>query len=105
VPGCLSSLGTGCSRGSSHPRQPGPEVSFPLAYRVKHVDPDPTQSSAYERGERLAGLIRQHRTLLILDGIKPLQYPPNDPQARRLKDPALEWLLLMKTKTSATTTK
>ena len=47
----------------------------------------------HERGERLAGLIRQHRTLLILDGIEPLQYPPNDPQAGRLKDPALEALL------------
>ncbi|MBL8843682.1 MAG: hypothetical protein JNL90_19325 [Planctomycetes bacterium] len=56
-------------------------------------DPDPTKGGPHERGERLAGLIRQHRTLLVLDGIEPLQYPPNDPQAGRLKDPALESLL------------
>lgn len=65
---------------------------------IKHAleffgDPDPTQGGPHERGERLAGLIRQHRSLLVLDGIEPLQYPPNDPQAGRLKDPALETLL------------
>src|SRR5262249_17341690 len=56
-------------------------------------DPDPTQGSPWERGERLAGLVRRHRTLLVLDGIEPLQYPLNDPQAGRLKDQALEALL------------
>lgn len=56
-------------------------------------DPDPTKGGPHERGERLAGLIRQRRTLLIIDGIDPLQYPPNDPQAGRLKDSALEALL------------
>jgi hypothetical protein len=39
-------------------------------------------------------LVRRHRTLLVLDGIEPLQYPLNDPQAGRLKDQALEALLL-----------
>jgi tetratricopeptide (TPR) repeat protein len=56
-------------------------------------DPDPTKGSPWERGERLARLVRQHRTLLVLDGIEPLQYPMNDPQAGRLKDQALEALL------------
>lgn len=56
-------------------------------------DPDPVKGSPWERGERLSGLIRQHRTLLVLDGIEPLQYPVNDPQAGRLKDQALEALL------------
>jgi hypothetical protein len=57
-------------------------------------DPDPTKGSPWERGERLAGLVRRHRTLLVLDGIEPLQYPPNDQvQAGRLKDQALEALL------------
>ncbi|HEX3149842.1 MAG TPA: hypothetical protein VHR66_17325, partial [Gemmataceae bacterium] len=56
-------------------------------------DPDPIAGSPWERGERLARLIRQHRTLLVLDGIEPLQYPVNDPQAGRLKDQALEALL------------
>jgi hypothetical protein len=41
-------------------------------------DPDPTVGSPWERGERLAKLIRQHRTLLVIDGIEPLQYPPTD---------------------------
>jgi tetratricopeptide (TPR) repeat protein len=56
-------------------------------------DPDPVKGSPWERGERLAGLIRRHRTLLVLDGIEPLQYPINDLQAGRLKDQALESLL------------
>jgi len=56
-------------------------------------DPDPTKGSPWERGERLARLVRRHRTLLVLDGIEPLQYPVNDPQAGRLKDQALEALL------------
>jgi hypothetical protein len=56
-------------------------------------DPDPTKGSPWERGQRLAGLVRRYRTLLILDGIEPLQYPANDPRAGRLKDQALEALL------------
>jgi hypothetical protein len=58
-------------------------------------DPDPTLGGPWERGERLATLIRQHRSLLVLDGIEPLQYPPTDRsgQAGRLKDPALEALI------------
>jgi tetratricopeptide (TPR) repeat protein len=58
-------------------------------------DPDPTVGSPWERGERLAKLTRQHRTLLVLDGIEPLQYPPGDKagMAGRLKDPGLESLV------------
>jgi hypothetical protein len=56
-------------------------------------DPDPMKGSPWERGERLAALIRRNRTLLVLDGIEPLQYPVSDPQAGRLKDQALEALL------------
>jgi len=58
-------------------------------------DPDPTVGGAWERGERLARLVRQRRTLLVLDGIEPLQYPPSDKagMAGRLKDPALEVLI------------
>jgi hypothetical protein len=37
--------------------------------------------------------VRRHRALLVLDGIEPLQYPPGDAQAGRLKDQALEALL------------
>jgi predicted ATPase len=55
-------------------------------------DPDPTQGSAWEKGERLARLVRSTRTLLLLDGLEPLQYPPGR-QEGLLKDPALQALL------------
>ena len=56
-------------------------------------DPDPTAGSPWDKGERLAGYIRRERTLLILDGLEPLQYPPG-PHEGRLKDPALATLLV-----------
>lgn len=36
-------------------------------------DSDPTSGSAWDKGQRLAGFIRQKKTLLILDGMEPLQ--------------------------------
>lgn len=39
-------------------------------------DPDPSVGSEYERGARLARLVLQRRTLLLLDGLEPLQHPP-----------------------------
>ena len=80
------------SQGTGDSRQTSADLFIAKALEF-FGDTDPTQGSAYERGERLAGLVRQHRTLLVLDGIEPLQYPPNEPQAGRLKDPALESLL------------
>lgn len=80
------------SQGTGESRQTSADLFIAKALAF-FGDPDPTRGSAHERGERLAGLIRRHCTLLILDGIEPLQYPPNDPQAGRLKDPALEALL------------
>ncbi|HEV7644785.1 MAG TPA: restriction endonuclease [Pyrinomonadaceae bacterium] len=56
-------------------------------------DPDPTFGTPWDKGERLAGLIRQTRTLLILDGIEPLQFPPGAHEGR-LKDNALQALLV-----------
>jgi hypothetical protein len=55
-------------------------------------DPDPTKGSPWDRGERLAELVRKQRTLLILDGLEPLQYPPGEMEGR-LKDPGLQCLL------------
>jgi len=43
-------------------------------------DPDPKAGSLHDRGARLASLIRKERTLLVLDGIEPLQYPPGRPE-------------------------
>lgn len=80
------------SQGTGESRQTSADLFIAKALAF-FGDPDPTEDGPHERGERLAGLIRQHRTLLILDGIEPLQYPPGDPQAGRLKDSALEALL------------
>ncbi|HZF10577.1 MAG TPA: toll/interleukin-1 receptor domain-containing protein [Thermoanaerobaculia bacterium] len=56
-------------------------------------DPDPKAGAPRDRGLRLAGLIRQEKTLLVLDGVEPLQHPPNHPLAGQLKDPGLSALL------------
>ena len=80
------------SQGTGESRQTSSDLFIQEALKF-FDDPDPIKGSPWERGERLAGLIRQHRTLLVLDGVEPLQYPPGDPQAGRLKDQALEALL------------
>jgi hypothetical protein len=80
------------SQGTGDSRQTSADLFISRALQF-FGDPDPSAGSGPERGERLAGLIRQQRTLLVLDGIEPLQYPLADPQAGRLKDPALESLL------------
>jgi tetratricopeptide (TPR) repeat protein len=49
-------------------------------------------ASAWDKGARLATLVAERRTLLVLDGVEPLQYPPG-PLAGELKDPALATLL------------
>ncbi len=46
---------------------------------------------AWDKGSRLAALVAQHRTLLILDGLEPLQHPPG-PQQGELKDDVLRAL-------------
>ncbi|HJQ24754.1 MAG TPA: TIR domain-containing protein [Blastocatellia bacterium] len=53
---------------------------------------DLSQESSWAKGERLAQLVRSKRTLLILDGLEPLQLPPG-PREGRLKDPAIQALL------------
>ena len=55
-------------------------------------DPDPRLGTAWEKGERLAKLIAHRRTLLVLDGLEPLQNPPG-PQEGRVVEPSLQALL------------
>ena len=55
-------------------------------------DSDPRIGTAWEKGERLAKLISHRRTLLVLDGLEPLQNPPG-PQEGRLRDPSLQAFL------------
>jgi hypothetical protein len=55
-------------------------------------DPDPRIGTAWQKGERLADLIAHRRTMLILDGLEPLQFPPGS-QEGRIRDPSLQSLL------------
>src|SRR5208337_797140 len=55
-------------------------------------DPDPRLGTAWEKGERLAKLVAHRRTLLVLDGLEPLQNPPGA-QEGRLREPSLQALL------------
>jgi tetratricopeptide (TPR) repeat protein len=55
-------------------------------------DPDPRLGTAWEKGERLAKLVAHRRTLLVLDGLEPLQNPPGA-QEGRLRHPSLQALL------------
>jgi tRNA A-37 threonylcarbamoyl transferase component Bud32/tetratricopeptide (TPR) repeat protein len=55
-------------------------------------DSDPRIGTAWEKGERLAKLIAHRRTLLVLDGLEPLQNPPG-PQEGRLRELSLQALL------------
>ncbi len=55
-------------------------------------DPDPTEGSPWDKGQRLADLVRQEKTLLVLDGLEPLQ-SELDYERGKVKDPALAILL------------
>jgi hypothetical protein len=55
-------------------------------------DPDPRIGTAWEKGERLAKLVAHRRTLLVLDGLEPLQNPPGQ-QEGRVREPSLQALL------------
>jgi tetratricopeptide (TPR) repeat protein/pimeloyl-ACP methyl ester carboxylesterase len=45
-----------------------------------------SSAGSFEKGQRLARLVGQQRSLLILDGLEPLQYSPTSPTAGELKD-------------------
>ncbi|MDH4136761.1 MAG: toll/interleukin-1 receptor domain-containing protein, partial [Anaerolineae bacterium] len=55
-------------------------------------DPDPTAGSPWDKGQRLADLVRQEKTLLLLDGLEPLQ-SYLEVERGKVKDPALAMLL------------
>jgi serine/threonine protein kinase/predicted ATPase len=55
-------------------------------------DPDPRIGTAWEKGERLAKLIARRRTLLVLDGLEPLQNPPG-PHEGRVRESSFQALL------------
>ena len=55
-------------------------------------DPDPTAGSPWDKGQRLADLVRREKTLLVLDGMEPLQSGLEYDRGK-VKDPALATLL------------
>jgi len=55
-------------------------------------DPEPDAGSPWEKGERLAEYIRNQKTLLILDGLEPLQHPFSEEEGR-IRDPGLQSLV------------
>jgi hypothetical protein len=57
-------------------------------------DTDPRAGSPWDKGERLAARVREARTLLVLDGVEPLQWGPGSAEEEgKLKDPALQALV------------
>jgi tetratricopeptide (TPR) repeat protein len=55
-------------------------------------DPEPDAGSPWEKGERLAEFVRNQKTLLILDGLEPLQHPFREEEGR-IRDPGLQSLV------------
>tara|TARA_R110002072_G_scaffold302710_2_gene487702 strand:+ start:244360 stop:246594 length:2235 start_codon:yes stop_codon:yes gene_type:complete len=84
------SQGTRDSADGAAARSVGDATSF-LAEALKFFGDSELADSpapAWDKGARLAALASQHRTLLILDGLEPLQHPPG-PQTGELQDDGL----------------
>ncbi|MEO0739777.1 MAG: TIR domain-containing protein, partial [Cyanobacteria bacterium J06649_12] len=56
-------------------------------------DPNPEQGSAWDKGERLARLMRRTKTLLILDGLEPMQWGAASVEVGKIKDQGLTALV------------
>jgi len=58
-------------------------------------DPEPWAGDVVQKAKRLVNLIRKERTLMILDGLEPFQYPPGELQGYkgRIKDHGLRTFL------------
>lgn len=75
----------------------GAEVKSSGDYFIEHAlewfgDERPTEGTPWSKAARLANLIRSARTLLILDGLEPLQYPPGHNQGL-VENPAVALLI------------
>ncbi len=79
------------SQGASEDKQVSADVFIASALKW-FGDPAPDEGSPWEKGERLADFIKKQKTLLILDGLEPLQNPPGE-GGGRIKDPGLQSML------------
>ena len=79
------------SQGASEDKQVSADVFIASALKW-FGDPEPDKGSPWEKGERLADFFKKQKTLLILDGLEPLQNPPGE-GGGRIKDAGLQSLL------------
>lgn len=79
------------SQGTSDDRQASDDSFLDAALRWFAVEHNPALSP-WDKGKRLAEAVAASRTLLVLDGVEPLQYPPG-PMAGQLRAPGLQALL------------
>ena len=80
------------SQGTSDDRQASDDSFLSDALHWFGVEYAPTLSP-WDKGKRLADAVIATRTLLVLDGVEPLQYPPG-PLAGELRAPGLKTLLM-----------
>lgn len=79
------------SQGTDDVRQASEDHFLAEALTWFGVEVEPTLNP-WDKGRRLAEAVAARRTLLILDGVEPLQYPPG-PLAGELRAPGLKALL------------
>lgn len=82
---------------SFHWQGSGSEIKSSGDYFIEHAlewfgDENPTTGTALSKAARLTERIRRSRTLLILDGLEPLQYPPGHKQGL-VENPAVALLI------------
>lgn len=80
------------SQGTREDRQASSDGFLAEALKWFGDEEDTKQKSPWDKGVRVAELVRREKTLLILDGVEPLQYPPG-PMQGKLKDQGIQALL------------
>ena len=79
------------SQGTREDRQVSEDtfLAHALEWFGRKCDP---RTSPWDKGRLLADAIAKERTVLVLDGLEPLQYPPG-PMGGRLRSPGVQTLL------------
>lgn len=85
----------GCSFYSQGPREDaGSSDQFLIQILETLGEKEPNRLSPWDRGQRLADIIADEPTVLVLDGLEPLQYGPGVHNlGGQLKDPGIRGLL------------